>query len=52
MYIPFLQRVLHTDPVDAKHFLALLGPAVTSLVVMERHKLGRRLRHMAPAEEG
>ncbi len=47
LYIPFMQRVLHTEPVDAKQFLILLGLALTLLVVMELHKLSWYLRQKA-----
>jgi len=38
MHIPFMQRLLRTEPVDAKTWLLLIALALTILVAMEIHK--------------
>jgi Ca2+-transporting ATPase len=47
LYIPFMQRVLSTEPVSMKQFLILLALAMTLLAVMELHKLSWHLRRKA-----
>lgn len=43
MYTPWLSDVLQVQPVSPQHWLELLGLALTVLVVMEGHKVVRRL---------
>lgn len=43
MYTPWLSDVLQIQPVSPQHWLELLGLALTVLVVMEGHKVVRRL---------
>lgn len=38
LHIPFMQRLLRTEPVDAKTWLLLIALALTILVTMEVHK--------------
>jgi len=42
MYTPWLNDVLHIQPVSPQHWFELLGLALTVLVVMELHKVVRR----------
>ncbi|MCK5002868.1 MAG: HAD-IC family P-type ATPase [Gammaproteobacteria bacterium] len=43
MYTPWISDVLHIQPVSPQHWLQLLGLAFTVLVIMELHKLVRRI---------
>lgn len=43
MYTPWISDVLHIQPVSPQHWLQLLGLAFTVLVVMELHKVARRI---------
>jgi len=43
MYTPWIRDVLSIQPVSLQHWLELLGIALTVLVVMELHKVVRRL---------
>jgi hypothetical protein len=38
MHIPFMQRLLRTEPVSASTWLSLIGLALTILIAMEIHK--------------
>lgn len=42
MYTPWINDVLHIQPVSLEHWLELLGLALTVLIVMELHKAVRR----------
>jgi Ca2+-transporting ATPase len=42
MYTPWISEVLRIQPVSPRHWLSLLGLALTVLVVMELHKQVRR----------
>ena len=43
MYTPWINDVLHIQPVSIEHWLELLGIALVVLLVMETHKYLRRL---------
>ena len=43
MYTPWISDVLRIQPVSPQHWLELLALALTVLVVMELHKVFRRL---------
>ena len=43
MYTPWISEVLHIQPVSLQQWLELLGLALIVLVVMEAHKIVRRL---------
>lgn len=47
MHVPFLQRLLRTEPVDAATWLLVVALAVTILVAMEIHKWTWSRRHPA-----